>query len=102
MIKINPSETLDIVPSAQAAAELFPPIKIGPTWQQDENGKWLLPERTLGWEILGWVAEWLTFPDESPWMATPEQARFILWLYALDEHGEFIYRKAVLQRMKGW
>src|SRR5699024_12128674 len=31
-----------------------------------------------------------------------EQLRFILWYYALNEDGEFIYRRAVLQRLKGW
>jgi hypothetical protein len=28
--------------------------------------------------------------------------RFILWWYAVDEFGRFVYRKGVLQRMKGW
>jgi hypothetical protein len=89
-------------PSAENAAIYFPPSYIGPTWQKDEAGNWLLPEKTLGWEVLGWVAEWLTFSDGRPWMATPEQARFILWFYAIDHRGKFSYRKAVLQRMKGW
>lgn len=92
----------DIVPSQEVADELFPPDVIGPTWQKNPDGTWMLPEHTLGWEILGWVADWLTFPDETPWIATPEQARFILWFYAIDENGRFVYRKAVLQRMKGW
>jgi hypothetical protein len=89
-------------PSAENAATYFPPSFIGPTWQKDEKGNWLLPEKTLGWEILGWVAEWLTFSDGRPFMCTPEQARFVLWYYAVDKRGKFKYRKAVLQRMKGW
>jgi hypothetical protein len=68
----------------------------------DEDGKWLLPRYTLGWQILGWIAEWLTLPDGSPWLATPEQARFILWMYAVDENGEWLYRNIFLQRLKGW
>jgi len=99
---ITQEELKLIEPSAEAAKELFPPSFIGPTWQKDAAGHWLLPEHTLGWEILGWIAEWLTFSDDRPWMATPEQARFILWFYALDHRGKFRYRKAVLQRMKGW
>lgn len=97
-------EELDALePTAENAKLYFPPSYIGPTWQKTEDGKnWLLPEKTLGWEILGWVAEWLTFSDGRPWMATPEQARFILWFYAIDHRGKFSYRKAVLQRMKGW
>lgn len=82
--------------------EIVEPIKIGPTWLRDENGKWLLPERTLGWEIAGWCAEWLVGNEGKPWKFTAEQLRFILWWYAVDEHGEFIYRTGVLQRLKGW
>lgn len=64
----------------------------------------MLPERTLGWEILGWISEWLMAPDGSGevFELTPEQARFILWLYAIDEEGNFVYQNATLQRLKGW
>jgi phage terminase large subunit-like protein len=89
-------------PTAENAQTYLPPTFIGPTWQKDNTGKWLLPERTLGWEVLGWVATWLTFSDGRPFMCTPEQARFVLWFYAIDHRGKFSYRKAVLQRMKGW
>ncbi|MGZ4663214.1 MAG: hypothetical protein ACXVYB_18250 [Arthrobacter sp.] len=99
---LTQEEIDELEPSAENAMLHFPPSYIGPTWQKDENGHWLLPERTLGWEILGWVAEWLTFSDGNPFILTPEQARFVLWFYAIDERGKFSYRKAVLQRMKGW
>ena len=90
-----------VEPSREAAAHFFPPVKIGPVWQKNPDGSWMLPERTLGWQILGWIAEWLEREDE-PWIATPEQARFILWFYAVDCNGRFIYRRGVLQRLKGW
>ena len=32
---------------------LWEPVKIGPTWQWDENG-WVLPEDRLGWRDLAW------------------------------------------------
>lgn len=99
---LTQEELEQLEPTRENAQAHFPPSFIGPTWQKDANGNWLLPEFTLGWEILGWVAEWLTFSDGRPWMATPEQARFILWFYAVDMRGKFKYRKAVLQRMKGW
>ena len=89
-------------PSAELAAKLFPPTRIGPVWQKDEAGDWLLPEHTLGWEILGWVSTRLTNDDGDVWIATPEQARFLLWYYAIDRSGKFRYRKGVLQRLKGW
>ena len=91
-----------IEPSAEAAAEIFPPTLIGPTWQKNEDGSWLLPEFTLGWHILGWVSTKLTDPEGNPWQFTAEQARFILWFYAIDRHGRFVYRQGVLQRLKGW
>lgn len=78
------------------------PTYIGPTWQVDDDGMWLLPERTLGWEIAGWTHEYLNGEDDLPWNFTDEQLRFILWWYAVDEHGRFVYRTGVLQRMKGW
>lgn len=84
------------------ADKIFPPTFIGPTWQTNEDGSWLLPEKTLGWEILGWVAEWLTMPDGSPWIATPEQARWLCWFYAIGDDGKFLYRNGFLQRLKGW
>lgn len=38
----------------------------------------------------------------KPWKFTDEQLRFVLWWYAVDENGDFIYRTGVLQRLKGW
>lgn len=82
------------------------PVTIGPTWRRNAAGRFVLPRRTLGWEILGWTHEYLEQPDGpdagDPWKFTDEQARFLLWWYALDEHGRFVYRDGVLQRMKGW
>lgn len=77
------------------------PVKIGPTWQWSEDDGWLLPERTLGWGVLSWAGLWLR-GKKGPWAFTAEQARFILWFYALDEQGDFECHSAVLQRMKGW
>ena len=90
-----------IEPSKEMARKLFPPDIIGPTWQTNPDGSWVLPERTLGWEALGWIAENLTMPDGSPWLATAEQARIILWFYALDERGKPLTRKGYIQRCKG-
>jgi len=82
--------------------EKYAPICYGPTWQRSGDG-WLLPEHTLGWQVLGWAAKYLAGADGTgPFKATPEQARFVLWWYAVDERGEFVYRTGVLQRLKGW
>jgi hypothetical protein len=82
--------------------EQLPPTFLGPTWQKDSLGAWLLPKRTLGWQIAGWAAEYLQAENGGPWKFTREQLRFVLHWYAVDENGRFTNRKGVLQRMKGW
>ena len=78
---------------------------IGPTWQKTIDGKWHLPEKTLGWQLINWMAAYLNQPNGpdagKPFLPTLEQARFLLWWYAVDENGRFAYRKGVFRRMKG-
>ena len=74
----------------------------GPTWATDGDGDFLLPEHTLGWEIAGWCLEYLEDEQGRPWRFTNEQVRFLCWWYALNDRGEFVHRRGVLQRMKGW
>jgi hypothetical protein len=61
--------------------------------------------RTLLWPILQWQLEYLRQPDGpnagGPWIYTPEQLRFCAWWWAIDDHGRFVYRRAVLRRCKG-
>lgn len=78
----------------------YEPVKIGPVWQWD-NG-WVLPERSLGWRVLAWCGKWLRDKKGRPWQFTPEQTRFVLWFFAVDEAGDFVYHSVVLQRLKGW
>lgn len=82
--------------------KIVTPIAIGPTWQKDDDGAWLIPEHSLGWEIAAWCADYLKAPGGGPWIFTDEQFRFLLWWYAVDGDGEWVYRTAVLQRCKGW
>lgn len=69
-----------------------------------------LPEHSLGWEILAWVAKWLKQPNGvnagKPFRFTKEQAKFILWLYAVEgpdseTPGKWLYNRAVYRRLKG-
>jgi hypothetical protein len=81
------------------------PVRIGPTWKPGPGGPggaWSLPPRTLGWHASAWAREWLQHEDGRPWRYTPEQLRFLLWWYAVDDAGRFLYRDGVLQRLKGW
>lgn len=65
-----------------------------------------LPKHTLGWQVLDWGSTYLAQPDGAgkgdTWRYTKEQAKFILWFYALDNDGKFKYRRALLARPKGW
>jgi hypothetical protein len=73
------------------------PVRIGPVG---------LPAHTLGWDVLAWTAENLQQPDGpgtgTPWVYTDEQARFILWWYAIGQDGRFLFRRGMLRRIKGW
>lgn len=79
---------------------------MGPTWAPGTDTRYALPEHTLGWEVLAWTADYLLQPDGpdagTPWRYTPEQARFILWWYAIDEAGRWLYRGGMFRRVKGW
>lgn len=83
-----------------------PPHVTGPTWQRTKDGKFYLPEKTLGYQILFWMSQYLLIPGGpeagQPFKPTREQGRFILWWYAVDEFGRFIYRNGLLRRLKGW
>lgn len=82
------------------------PWIIGPTWQTDDEGRFILPERTLGWGVINWWYKYLKTPGGpqagQPFLPTMEQARFVAWWYAVDETGRFAYRSGILRRMKGW
>ena len=82
------------------------PHYVGPTWAKLLDGSWHLPERSLGWGILNWWAEYVKTPSGehggTAFLPTLEQARFILWWYAVDEGGKYFHRNGVLRRMKGW
>lgn len=91
----------------ELTVEALPPTYLGPTWARDENGLFVRPRKTLGWEIAGWASKYLIDPNSDPhnpqpWRFTNEQLRFVAWWYALDDEGDFIYRQGVLQRLKGW
>ncbi|TQJ04685.1 phage terminase large subunit-like protein [Amycolatopsis cihanbeyliensis] len=79
---------------------------VGPTWRRYRSGGWYLPERTLGWGVINWMAAFLCQPGGpdagKPFLPTLEQARFIAWWYAVDERGRFAYRAGILRRLKGW
>lgn len=64
-----------------------------------------IPERTLGWEALAWAAKYLVHPNGIraglPWKFTKRQARFVLWFYAVDDRGRWLYGVAHRRLAKG-
>lgn len=71
-----------------------------PTFPKDGSVK------TLGIGVVRWIHAHLLQPDGDdagePFRLTAEQVNFILWWYAVDARGKFIYRRGVLRRSKGW
>lgn len=76
------------------------PIRLGPAWRA-VGGVWVLPDATIGWDVLGWCGTELQL-RRQPWRFTLEQARWILWWFSVDEFGEWLFTDGVLQRLKGW
>lgn len=94
---------------AQLIDTELPCTRLGPTWETNpETGKKILPEHSLGWEIAVWCHQWLRAfdpedeDDQRGLTFTKEQLRFLLWWYAVDDDGDFIFTMGVLQRLKGW
>ncbi|APC43163.1 terminase large subunit [Mycobacterium phage Phaded] len=101
-----------------------PPHIVGPSWQRTVDGNWHLPEKTLGWGVLAWMAEYVNTPgghddpnrlrmliemsemgiaiNELMFIPTDEQVRLVLWWYAVDDKGQYVYREGVIRRLKGW
>ena len=92
----------DIIDGQDFYLPIPEPTCLGPTWAKDAFGRWLLPEHTLGWQIIHWIERNLIAEEGGPFVLTDEQKRFLLWWYAVDERGKFVYRKGILQRIKGW
>lgn len=61
---------------------------------------------TLGWGVALWMQTYLVQPDGEhageAFTLTREQLNFLLWFYAVDANGKYVYRRATLRRSKGW
>lgn len=87
----------------ESVPEVVAPVVIGPAWTRDESGNFVEPAFTLGHHVWRWAEGNLQHGAGRPWRFTSEQIRILFWWYAIDpDSGEFIYRDAVLQRLKGW
>lgn len=64
-----------------------------------------IPAQTLGWGVLKWVSDHLVQPNGplagQPFRLTEGQVRFILWFYAIDNDGRWIYNRGIRRLAKG-
>jgi hypothetical protein len=64
-----------------------------------------LPKLTLGWEAMAWAVKYLRQPNGpnagKRWAPIESQARFLLWWYALDEDGRWLFDHGVRRLSKG-
>lgn len=64
-----------------------------------------LPKLTLGWEVVRWASHYLKHPNGpragQRWEFVESQIRFLLWWYAVDEDGNWLFHHAVRRLAKG-
>lgn len=64
-----------------------------------------LPKLTLGYEALAWAAKYVKHPNGiragKRWEYTRRQARYVLWAYAVDENGRWLYQQMIRRLAKG-
>lgn len=113
-----PELGLNELPTPPKAISYGPTWAVNPAWDESDGSvyKYVLPEHTVGWQIQAWVEgipeldvpanllsdEMDNEGNRLPFRFSGEQLRFVLWMYAVDDEGRFIYRDTVLQRLKGW
>ena len=64
-----------------------------------------VPEFTLGWEVVRWAGKYLRHPNGPRaglrWEFVQSQVIFLLWWYALDANGDWLYHHGVRRLSKG-
>jgi len=64
-----------------------------------------IPELTLGWEVIAWAANYLKHPNGPHagrrWEFVESQVRFLLWWYAVDEAGAWLFHHGARRLSKG-
>ena len=64
-----------------------------------------VPALTLGWEVVRWASKYLRHPNGpragKRWQFIDSQVRFLLWWYAVDEEGRWLFHHGVRRLAKG-
>jgi hypothetical protein len=74
---------------------------VGPMWDKDTSGDYILPKNTLGYHVILWGTQNLLHAGQT-FKLSGEQARFILWYYQIDENGDWVNRVGIKIAPKGW
>ena len=64
-----------------------------------------VPALTLGWEVVKWASKYLKHPNGpragQRWQFVDSQVRFLLWWYAVDAEGHWLFHHGVRRLAKG-
>lgn len=64
-----------------------------------------IPKLTLGWEAVKWATKYLRQPNGpragQRWEFVESQLRFLLWWYAVDEDGNWLFHHGARRLAKG-
>lgn len=64
-----------------------------------------VPALTLGWEVVRWASKYLRHPNGpragQRWQFVDSQVRFVLWWYAVDDEGHWLFHHGVRRLAKG-
>lgn len=63
------------------------------------------PDLTIGWGVVKHAVKWLIQPDGpdagQPWNPTPGQLHWLLWWYAVDDEGRWLFHHGIRRLAKG-
>jgi hypothetical protein len=107
----TPYDYLEVVDGVQKTTEDIDDIatdnedewitSFGPVFEKLEDGKYKQPEKTLGKHVIAWMMKNLKLKGK-PFRPTKDQARIIMWMYAIDKNGVWLYDRVLHVAPKGW
>jgi hypothetical protein len=109
--RTEPIHPADLIQGVKDATELIDDLPsdneeewittFGPVYEKLENGNYKRPEKTLGKHIINWMLKNLQI-NGKPFKPNREQARIIMWMYALDSvTGRWLFDRTLHIAPKG-
>ena len=86
----GPGSTTRLGPTTRVVAEGFGEDigeKLSKAGRRDEEGRYVLPEHTYGWQVARLISAHMAAPDgsRSPMKMSHDQLRALLWLFAVED-----------------